>query len=186
MSRIPAILVAIAFSVPVRGQQAAEYGGQALSFSRDMSFPLNAVQLHDRAAEAWTWTFGREPGAAMRRNDREAGILEGQARMNFRSEMLTLREETMGTVAYRVVVRTKAGECRVMVTELVHTGNRSAHRGGVHVGTLTTGELPAQRVQGMGRTTTARVHAELKLLATQRINQLLQTFEARIRAGIEP
>jgi len=168
------------------GQSPVPDSTALLGFSRSLSVPLNAARLFDRALEAWTWTFGKEPGARLVRSDREAGVIEGVARLNFRSEMLTLREESMGTVAYRVTVQVRAGECRTLVSELVHTGNRSAARGGVSLGLLTRGELPRAKVPGMGRGNTQRLHAELKAVADERVTGLVRAFEARIRAGSEP
>ena len=158
----------------------------ALTFSRSVNIPLNAVQLYDKALDAWTWTFGREPGAMLKRSDRDQGVLEGVARVNFRSEMLTNREETMGVVHYRVVVQVRAGECRVVVSELTHVGNRAAPRGGIHVGPLTKGIDPPTRVSGMGRSNVQRLYADMKEVATKQITSVMQAFEARLRASVEP
>jgi hypothetical protein len=170
-------------SLPAHGQ---DQPGAAISYSRSVSAPLNALLLHDKAMEAWNWTFGREPGARLVAVDRAMGQIEGTARLNFRSAQLALREETMGSVHYRVVVSTKAGECRVQVTDLSHTGNRSTPRGGVHLGMLMRGEATAQRVAGVGGGTAKRIHAEVKSVADARILALLQAFEARLRAQAEP
>lgn len=158
----------------------------ALGFARSVSIPLNAVQLYDRALDAWTWTFGKEPGASLKRSDRGQGIIEGVARMPFRSEMLTGREETMGIIQYRITIHVKAGECRTVISEVSHTGNRTTPRGGIHAGLLTKGEMPAKRVAGLGRTNAVRLHGELKETATTRIQGLMQAFESRLRASVEP
>ncbi len=186
MLRIAILVTIFLLAAPLAGQSPQGEGAQALSFNRSISVPLNAVRLYDLASEAWTWTFGKEPGAVLRRADRDQGVIEGQARVNFRSAMLLLREESMGTVQYRVTIQVRAGECRVQVSELSHTGNLAAQRGGMHLGTLTTGDLPAQRVSGMSRANAGRLHAELKGTAKDRIDQLLQTFEWRLRAGVGP
>jgi hypothetical protein len=158
----------------------------ALSFSRTTSIPLNKVQLHDRALEALAATFGREPGAKVLLTDRESGTIEAVARMNFRSEMLTGREETMGTIAYSIHVQVNAGELRVVVSALAHTGNRNTARGGISVGKLMRDDVHAQTTAGLGRSNVVRVHAELRELATTKINSLLQSMEAYIRANMEP
>ncbi len=160
--------------------------GQALSFSRSMSVPLNAVHFFDEAFDAWTWTFGKEPGAKLLRTDRESGVLEGSARLNFRSAMLTAREETTGTISYQVHLQIKAGECRAVVTGLTHTGNRTTARGGIHLGQLMRDDMDALRTSGMGRSNVVRLHAELRAAATARVNELLQAMEARIRARVDP
>lgn len=154
-----------------------------LIISRSVSVPLNAAQLFDAATQAWTWTFGKEPGAKVIRSDRGTGVIEGTARMNYRSTQLSLREETMGTVQYRVRVEVKAGECRVVVSELVHTGNKGTARGGVHLGKLTQGDLPAERVRGTGRANVVRIHAEMKEQVQAHIGGLVQGLHSRLRAA---
>ncbi|MBL7940573.1 MAG: hypothetical protein JNL43_14525 [Flavobacteriales bacterium] len=159
---------------------------KALGFMRSMSIPLNAVQFFDRASEAWTWTFGKEPGAKLQLSDREAGIIEGTVRLNFRSTMLTGREESMGSVIYHVRLQIRAGECRAVVSGLSHTGNRTTTRGGIHLGTIMRNDTDVASAGGMSRSNLIRLHAEVRETATTRINSLLQAMEARIRASVEP
>jgi hypothetical protein len=156
----------------------------ALRFSRSVSIPLNAAGIFDKAEEAWTWTFGREPGAVLRRSDRAAGVLEGTARVPFRSTMLMGREESMGVVTYRVSIHVRAGECRTVVSELTHQGNTTTPRGGIHLGLLTNGAEPPGRVGGMSRATIRRLYAEVKEVGSARVEQLMRSFEARMRSGI--
>lgn len=177
---VPWLLLALV----VRSQPVVNSEDAAMTISRVVHLPLNAVKMFDQAQEAWTWTFGQEPGAALRRTERAEGVIEGGARLNFRSAMLTLREETMGTVQYRVTIQVKAGECRVQVSELVHTGNRAAMRGGSDVGLVVRGEGPVQKVRGMGRGNAVRLHEEVRTAASDRIHTLLKQFEARMRAGV--
>jgi hypothetical protein len=106
--------------------------------------------------------------------------------MNFRSEMLTGREETMGVVQYRVTIRTQPGECRVVVSELTHTGNRNTSQGGIHMGLLRQGTDAVPAVRGMGRANAKRLYDELVATSDNRIQQLLRAFEARVRAGSTP
>ncbi len=158
--------------------------GSALGFSRSMSIPLNGRMLFDQVLEAWTWTFGKEPAAKLMVSDREKGILEGTARLNFRSEMLAGREESMGTVSYHVRIQVRAGECVVVVSGLTHFGNRNTARGGVHFGQLVRDEKNITHLPGMSHSSSERLHAELREASSKRINALLQTMEARIRANI--
>ncbi len=176
------LLALLAGPEHAKGQDAAT----ALGFTRSMSVPLNAVQFFDRASEAWTWTFGKEPGARLQLSDREAGILEGTARLNFRSTMLTGREESMGTVTYHVRLQIHAGECRAVVSGLSHSGNRSTTRGGIHLGTIMRNDADVAMAGGMSRGNLVRLHAEVRETATARINSLLKAMEARIRASVEP
>jgi hypothetical protein len=158
----------------------------AITYDRSIGLALNGVQLYDKANEAWTWTFGREPGAKLLRSDRSDGLIEGTARFNFRSEMLVGREETMGVVQYRVVIRTNAGECRVVVSELTHTGNRNTAQGGIHWGLLKKGEGAVDHVRGMSRSNAKRLHDELTAQSDARVTALLRAFEGRMRAGSAP
>lgn len=160
--------------------------GTALSFSRSMTAPLNAGQFFDRALDAWTWTFGKEPGAKIIHSDRATGVIEATARLNFRSTMLTGREESMGTVSYHVQIQTRAGECRMTVTNMQHTGNRNTATGGIHLKQLMRADQDAYKARGLGRTNIVRLHGELRTASEERIGQLLQAYEARIRAHIEP
>lgn len=184
----PACFLPLLLVLPaaLRAQATDEGAGAAISYARTVSVPLNALLLHDKALEAWTWTFGKEPGARMLRANREQGLIEGTARVNFRSQALALREETMGVIQYRVLIASRAGECRITVSELNHTGNRGTARGGVHLGLLLRGDGPAGPVPGVGGGTARRIHAELKGVAEARILSLLQAFEARLRASSEP
>lgn len=183
MRRLILVMLMLAAGAAVRGQSLAGDSTAAISFTRMASVPLNAYQLFDKAQEAWTWTFGREPGAILRKSDRETGTIEGVARINFRSQMLVGREESMGVISYRVQIQVQAGTVRITVNELAHTGNRKTQRGGIHLGLLTRASAPPKRVGGMSRANAERLYTELKLLSEDRIAALLQAFDARIRAG---
>lgn len=179
---LPILLLLLSTRVPAQLQDSTA----ALRFTRSVSVPLNALRLYDVALDAWTWTWGRQPGATLRRADRQEGVIEGEAQVPFRSQMLTGREESMGIVRYRVVVRVKAGECLTVVSDMAHTGNRTTPRGGVHLGSLTQGEMPTVRVPGMGRNNVVRLYAEVKQVSTEHIRQVMQAFDARLRAMAEP
>ena len=179
------IVLGLALPAAVAGQVAGLGDSPPLTYTRTVTVPLNALLLHDKALDAWTWTFGKEPSGKTLRTDRDQGVIEGLARVNFRSEKLALREETMGVIQYRVVVITRAGECRVTVSELTHTGNRGTARGGIHLGLLLRGDRPAKNVKGIGANTGRRIYAEVKAVAEARVLGLLQAFDARLRANAE-
>jgi len=183
--RLTLVLLTLLAYWPGRAQDLAQPPGTALSFSRSVSVPLNAAQLFNAASEAYTWTFGKEPGAKMLLTDKAKGTLKGTARMNFRSAMLTGREETMGTVSYVVLAQVSAGECRLTVTELVHTGNKNISRGGIHLKQLVRNDDQVYPAGGMGRSNLIRVHRELREASTAHITGLLQAFEARLRASLD-
>jgi len=92
----------------------------------------------------------------------------------------------MGTITYEVQLHIRAGECRVVVSNLSHTGNKTTRIGGIHMGQLMRSDTDAPPCRGLGRGNAVRLHAELREAATARINQLLQTMEGRIRAQAEP
>lgn len=182
MVRIASLLLLMHAPVEGRTQEPAT----PITYTRSVSVPLNGVQLFDKVVEAWTWTFGKEPGAKVLVKDREQGVLEATARMNFRSEMLTMREESMGTIQYHIVLHVRAGECRTVVSELIHSGNKNTARGGVHLGLLTRADAPSRRVPGMGKGNVHRLYAEVKQQADTRISALIQAFESRLRASVAP
>lgn len=159
--------------------------GSALTYSRSVNVALNAVQLHDKALEAWTWTFGKEPGARLLSSDRSSGSIDAVARFNFRSIMLSMREETMGVVQYKVTIRLSAGECRVMVTDLNHIGNRNTTMGGIHVGPLMRASTVGRKIPGMSRSNAMRLQQELQEAANERIKAVMNAFEARLRANAQ-
>ena len=183
---LPVAILLFLFALYAEAQENFQQANGALTFARSINVPLNAVKMYDQAQESWQWTFGQEPGAVIRRSDRGDGTIEGVARMSFRSTMLTMREETMGVIQYRVTIQTHAGECRIQVAELVHTGNKRAMRGGSHVGPIMRGTGPAQKVKGMSAGNARRLHEEMQVVATQRIRSLIAAFEGRLRAGAEP
>lgn len=172
MPRI-ALFLGVLLAVTAAKAQAPLGDATAVSYARSIAVPLNGVKLFDKVNEAWTWTFGKEPGAKVLRTDRDGGLLEGSARVNFRSAQLLLREESMGIIQYHVVLNVRAGECRVTVNELVHTGNRTTARGGVHLGLLTRGTEPPKRVRGAGGSNAKRLYAEVKQVADACIVDLL-------------
>jgi hypothetical protein len=180
------LLILVMPRTSIRAQENAPGPQQALALTRSMSIPLNGVQLYDQVLEAWTWTFGKEPSAKILRASREEGVLEGTARINFRSRMLVGREETMGIITYHIHFQIRPGECRAVVTQFVHTGNVKTTRGGIHMGRLMRDESTITSVRGLSRGNTTELHAELRVAATTRVEALLRTMESRIRATVEP
>lgn len=182
MPKRPTLFVLFAFAMAVlRAQTLAGDPEGGVSYHATYNLPLNGLQMHDRALEAWNRTFGREPGAILQRNDREGGNLEGHARINYRSIPLVGREETMGTVGYRVVIRSEPGKCRLMVTDLKHTGNRNTMRGGVHFGRLTHQVRPAERIGGMGQRNAERIWEDIKAQSDAHMQRLLHNFGLQMR-----
>jgi hypothetical protein len=186
MLRPMLVCLACAALVRASGQSFPGESPQPLAFTSTFSVAQSGLQLFDNAMEAWAWTFGKEPGGKLTRSDRESGVLEGVARVNFRSQLLTMRDETMGVVNYRVQIAVRAGECRLSVTELTHTGNRGAPRGGLSAGLLMRPQQRPKALPGMSGASTKKLLDELEAASGARISAVLHAFEARVRAHAEP
>lgn len=183
-----AIIIVLAFFMPASGPAQTTVGDStaAISYVRTFAAPLSRTQLLDAALLAWQRTFGSEPASALGATDREAGTFEGSARINYRSALLTAREETMGVISYRVTVVAGNGECTVRVTQLVHTGNRKAQRGPLSFGTLTGRVVPTAPHPGISHRNAVRIWADIKDTANARIGQLLTAFGSVLRQAAEP
>ncbi|MBK6776028.1 MAG: hypothetical protein IPG74_09380 [Flavobacteriales bacterium] len=168
------------FSIGSLAQELPATGGVPLRFAGSVSAPLNGKQLLANAAEAWRFSFGLEPGARMEL-DTTASNIVGTARFNFRSTQLNGREETLGTISYRVRITVLNGECRWSVEELKHTGNRAAPKGGVDIGLLTTGTSPPKRLPGMSHSASVKLWEDAKRQVTDRVDVVRRGFEARLR-----
>lgn len=158
----------------------------ALSFSSSCSLPMNHVQVYAAALEAWQVTFGREPGAALDVKDPEGAALEGRAYIRFRSTQLIGREETMGIISYHVRIQARNGECRILVTDIRHVGNRNSRMGATSVGLLTNASAPPQKVRGMGHKNGVMLWNELKEVAERDIKELERRFGSHLRESTEP
>lgn len=158
----------------------------ALTFSRTWTIPLSRAKVFEAAQLAWQRSFGLEPAARLGAQDAGLGSMEGSARVNFRSTVLTAREETMGSITYRVSVQAGNGECTVRITQLVHHGNRKALKGGMSFGTLTATIIPPGEHPGISHRNTVRIWADIKQQAQARIEQLLNTFGAVLKDAGAP
>ena len=154
--------------------------------TEEIGMPLNKAQLAVVVKGAWAFSFGLEPGARIIRQDREDGVLEGQARLNFRSAMLAGREESMGVVNYMVSIHIRNGLCTVHLHDVKHSGNKGASGGGLDVGLLREGEAPLEHYPGMGLKYSRRLHAEVRSVAQGRLKELIRLFAARLRQEANP
>ncbi len=170
----------------LRGQELSATSGPPFMLTEEIGLPLNRAQLVVAAKQAWDASFGQEPGARMVRLDQVDGVLEGQARFNFRSAMLAGREESMGVVSYAVSVHIRNGHCIVHLHDVKHTGNRGASGGGLDVGLLREGEAPVEHYPGMGLKFSRRLHAEVRAMAESRLRELIRLFSARLRLEANP
>lgn len=158
----------------------------AISFSRTFTVPLSRSQVYDAALLAWQRSFGNQPGAKLTGTDAANGVLEGVARLNYRSTVLTAREETMGVITYRVTIHAGNGECALRVTQLTHSGNRNAMKGGLGFGLLTGTVVPPAPHPGISHRSAIRIYADLKQQAGDRIGNLLGVFGATLRQAGGP
>jgi len=162
-------------------QPPSEAASGPYMLAEDIGLSLNKAQVLAAAQEAWSNSFGQEPGAQLTLVDADNGLLEGSARLNYRSQMLMGREETMGTVAYQVTIQAKNGQCHVRVHNLKHTGNRSAQGGGISAGTIMEGVAPSEHFPGVGLGVSRRMHADIREAATTRLRETMRRFAARLR-----
>ena len=162
---------------PVPGAAA----GGAFVINEHVGLAMNKAQVFAAVREAWTASFGQEPGATISLQDPENGLVEGAARVNYRSRMLMGREETMGAVNYRVTIQATNGQCHVRVHDLRHTGNRGARGGGLSIGAIMEGEAPLEHYPGMGLGPSRRIHADVRQAAADRVQETLRRFVARLR-----
>ena len=149
--------------------------------SEDIGLAMNKAQVLAAAQDAWSSSFGQEPGNQVTLLDADNGLLEGASRMNYRSKMLLGREETMGTIAYQVTIQATNGQCHVRVHNLRHTGNRAAKGGGINAGAIMDGDAPVEHYEGVGLNVSRRMHADIREAATARLQENLRRFVARLR-----
>jgi hypothetical protein len=144
-------------------QTAPEAAAGQFMLSEDIGLAMNKAQVLAAAQDAWSSSFGQEPGGQLNLVDTDNGLLEGAARMNYRSKLLMGREETMGTVAYQVTIQATNGQCHVRVHNLRHTGNRGAKGGGINAGPIMEGSAaPMEHYPGVGLTVSRRMHADIR------------------------
>lgn len=174
---LPGLLAHVAFAQS--STDAAPHAAYVVN--EDIGLAMSRTQIMQAVAEAWSVSFAQEPGAQLGLMDHENGLVEGQARVNYRSKLLTGREETMGTVAYRVTIQAHNGRCSVRVHDLRHTGNRGAIGGGIHVGPILEGSVPDHGYPGMGLGSSRRIHADIRTTADAHIRAVIRRFAARLR-----
>ena len=163
-------------------QTAPEAGSGQYMLSEDIGLAMNKAQVLSAAQNAWSNSFGQEPGGQLTLVDTDNGLLEGTARLNYRSKLLMGREETMGTVAYQVTIQATNGQCHVRVHNLRHTGNRSAQGGGINAGIIMEGVAPMEHYPGAGLGVSRRLHADIREAANIRLRETLRRFAARLRS----
>ncbi len=170
----------LALTAFAHGQPVGGVAGQFV-LSEDIGLPMNKAQVLTAAQDAWALSFGSEPGSQLTLVDQDNGLIEGNARMNYRSKILMGREETMGIVTYAVTIQAKNGQCHVRVHNLIHTGNRGAQGGGIHMGLIMEGPAPEEHYPGVGLGISRRMHVDAREAATARLQEALRRFSARIR-----
>jgi hypothetical protein len=164
---------------------AQENGGRtaaALTFNNSIGLPGSKAQVYAAALKAWDNSFGLEPGARLVITDPENGVVEGTARMNYRSALLLNREETTGSVSYTVHIECGNGTCSVRVSGLKHTGNRNARGGGLDIGPILSGPGPAERPVGMGWTMARKAHEEIQNKLNDRIPMVIRNLLSQVRS----
>lgn len=177
---VPTLILCLAVARTL-GQTAAETATGQFMLSEDIGLAMNKAQVLAAAQDAWSGSFGQEPGGQIVLVDADNGLLEGTARMNYRSRMLMGREETMGAIAYQVTVQATNGQCHVRIHDLRHTGNRGAKGGGINAGLIMEGSAPLEHYPGVGLNISKRMHADIREAATARLQETMRRFVARLR-----
>lgn len=159
---------------------------QPLGFSDAIALQLSKAQVMKSAMSAWEYSFGQQPGARILATDSANGRIEGAARVNFRSSTLGAREATLGVIAYRITLEARNGQCLVRVSQVEHTGNRTATGGGVDLGTIYADDRPATPIPGISMGTARRLHEDMRNQATVKIQTTMRAFASKLRALAAP
>ena len=146
---------------------------------------LSKSQVFQAALDAWTYSFGQEPGVKVITRDTVAGRIEATARVNYRSQGLGSREQTMGVINYTITIQAENGQCQVRISHLYHVGNRNAPGGGIDLGTIYSGPRPLERTQGISAGTAQRLHEDMREQATARIKEVMKRFSSDMRMSAE-
>jgi hypothetical protein len=135
--------------------------------------------------QAWQATWGKSPRAALLMEDSVSGVLESKAQFNYRSTLLLEREETMGAVAYRLLIHMLPTGVAWSVGQLHHTGNHKARGGGVHIGPLSQAEAPPQALIRVSRSNAKRIWDDVRHQSEDHLRALAKAFEDELakRAG---
>ena len=152
-----------------------------VSLTDEIGMAMNKAQVMDAALQAWSVSFGQQPGAKKLIHDIENNVIEGTARVNFRSKAITFREETMGSITYTVSIKAVNGQCNVRVHNFRHTGNRNAPDGGLDLGVICEADAPLVHYEGMGLGLSRKLHADARKAAMDKAQEVLRAFSARLR-----
>ena len=162
-------------------QDPAQVEGPMTAFTDAIGISLNKAQVIDKAMASWEYSFGLEPGARILSVDRESGTIEGEARLKYRSSILVGREQSMGSVTYKITISAHNGQCAVRVHDLWHTGNRSSPLGPLDAGPVHDGTWPLVHYPSMGLSASRKLHDDIRSQCAARITATLRTFIARLR-----
>lgn len=182
--RLFVMLLLLAAHVPAMTQPAVVAAPRPLVLVETVALPLSMAQVEQAARQAWTWSFGQEPGAAILPGG-ESGRIEATARFNYRSSAVGSRLQTLGVINYHVTIQAANGQCRLRISQFNHTGNRGAPGGAINLGTIYEGERPDERVALISRSTATRLHEDMRAQVTARLRTVVATFSARLRASAQ-
>lgn len=178
-AQLSALALAAWTSIPA--QEATQAEGPLTSCMEAIGVSLNKAQVVEKALASWEYSFGQEPGARILSVDRDNGTIEGEARVKFRSSLLMAREESTGSVSYKVTISARNGQCTVRVHDLWHSGNRSAARGPLDAGQVHDGIWPMEHYPGLGLSASRRLHDDIRAQATTHIAAVMRSYSARLR-----
>lgn len=179
--RVLTTLLFSALLLPARPQTAPMDGPRRLVIAEDIALPMSSTQVEQAVRKAWPFSFGLEPGAGPLPAEAVNGRFEADARFNFRSTATNSRLQSLGVVNYHISIRAGNGQCKVLISQFDHTGNRNAPGGAVNLGPLYAGERPPDRIPGISMGTATRLHKDMRDQVSDHLQKVLKAFAAQLR-----
>ena len=179
------LLLLLVLLGPLVHAQGTEVAG-ALQFTRTVNLPLSRAQVAALVSAAWENSFALDPGAKLGSVETLGPAFEGAARIAFRSDMVIGREQSAGSIHYRVSIVAENGTCQVRVSYIRHTGSTSAKSDAIDIGILREQASADHRIPGLSRSNAVALHNEARDLASARLQKLLGRFESTLRDRAAP
>lgn len=137
--------------------------------------------LAKRLGRAWKYSFGQEPAARLL--SRGSNSMTTMAHFNYRSGLLTGRQETIGVISYQLELKIVGSTCYYTINSFVHRGNTSTRIGGIHFGRLMQGQIPQGKVRGLSKKTIMAIHTDMKIQLEERIATVLKLLKLQLSIG---
>ncbi|MCC6840395.1 MAG: hypothetical protein IT230_09580 [Flavobacteriales bacterium] len=179
-----ASLLLLACSTTAMTQPGPFPAPRPLVLVENVALPMSMAQVEQAARQAWPWSFGQEPGAALLQATGN-GRIEGTARFNYRSSSVGNRLQTLGVIRYHITIQAANGQCQLRISQFTHTGNSNVPGGPINLGTLYEGTRPDVRVAQVSRSTATRLHDDMRAQVTAHLRTVIGSFSARLRSSAQ-